>query len=126
MLGRSIVVLMIATAGVMAGNGQTNAATPSKSTAGHSAKRGAIAAESTSALTDHPVGYFWVAFNDPDCPGDPDSFNRMVRYNDANDNYAYDLYAGHSTYCYKGATWEQPWVDCMDPGNPYGCPQLYP
>jgi hypothetical protein len=81
------------------------------------------------AVTEEAWAWYMVPFSDPACPGNPDSMYRYVRYVDENQEFVEDLYAGTSTYTcdvYKGATYEQPYYDCLNVTN--GCynREIYP
>lgn len=60
-----------------------------------------------SATYPLPAGYSAWWFSDPACPDSPDSFAYYVEWWNEDESFAYDQYAGHSSYycdVFKGQT----------------------
>lgn len=76
-----------------------------------------------------PAGYFWYYFTDPDCPGNPDTFEAYVEYWNSDESFNYDVDAGHATYTcdsvYKPSTVgsSSAYQDCVA-NSPWNCQDL--
>lgn len=83
-----------------------------------------------------PGGLFWYYFTDPGCPNSPDTFQAYVEYWNEDATFAYDVYAGNSTYVcttgapdYTGIYVEQTlssgsvWPNCQQT-SPWGCQNI--
>jgi hypothetical protein len=64
-----------------------------------------LRARSKATRTTYPLpaGYSAWWFSDPGCPDSPDSFAYYVEWWNEDESFAYDQYAGHSSY-YCGST----------------------
>jgi hypothetical protein len=76
-----------------------------------------------------PAGYYWYYFTDPQCPGNPDTFDAYVEYWNEDDSFAYDVYGGHASYTcgetYKPTTLYSSGVyqNCVN-NSPWNCQDL--
>jgi hypothetical protein len=88
----------------------------------------------TPPVTVHPAGHIQVYYNDPECPGNPDSYRAWIIYVYESGAEAYRVFGGHTTYwcgsVYKPSTmwfYENPsnWTECDNYWyGPVTCPYL--
>lgn len=81
------------------------------------------------ATERYPLGHYEVQFNDPDCPGNPDSFHVYVVF--GNQWGVTDTqYAGYTTYwCKYGIidatfAYSPYWIQCTNYYNSDYCPHI--
>lgn len=72
-----------------------------------------------------PAGYSWYYFSDPNCEDNPDSFDAYIEYWNEDETFAYDVYAGHSSYECANSTLGSSWYyqNCLDT-SPWNCQDL--
>src|SRR4051812_42892973 len=63
---------------------------------------GSSSLKATCSTYPCPAGTFWYYFDDPRCPGNPDTMEMYVEYWDEGGSFVYDVYGGRGTYYCNG------------------------
>lgn len=97
----------------------------------HTSRESSVRSHHNLTCTSYPcpAGVMWYYFTDPNCPDSPDTFEAYVEYWYADESFAYDVDAGHSTYdCgdgyHAGNVQSSPaYQDCLN-NSPWNCQTL--